>query len=81
VWALSSDPSTAKKKKKNKKQNQGPGMMVPACNPTYCGGRDQEDCCLRPVQQKNNKTPSQPASLLWWYARVTENSKVQLLKD
>jgi hypothetical protein len=36
------------------------GMVVQACNAGYLGGRDQEDCGLRPTRTKNYETPPQP---------------------
>jgi hypothetical protein len=33
-------------------------MVAHTCNPTYSGGRDQEDLCMRPAQAK-----SQPAHI------------------
>jgi hypothetical protein len=36
----------------------GPGMVVHVCNPSYLGGRDQEDCYSRPSGQKVCEIPS-----------------------
>jgi hypothetical protein len=37
-----------------------------ACNPSYSGGRDQEDGSLRPAWAKEiSKTPSQSISWVW----------------
>jgi hypothetical protein len=41
--ALSFSPSTVKKKKKSQVQ------VVHACNPSYSGGRDQEDLSSKPA--------------------------------
>jgi hypothetical protein len=35
----------------------GPGVVAYIYNPSYSGGRDQEDCDLRPVMQKVSETP------------------------
>jgi hypothetical protein len=32
--------------------NVGPGMVANSCNPSLSGGRDQEDCDLRPAEAK-----------------------------
>jgi hypothetical protein len=32
-------------------------LVVHACNPTYSGGRDQEDCGLKPVQANSSQDP------------------------
>jgi hypothetical protein len=34
------------------KQYRKPGVVAHTCNPSYLGGRDQEDCGLRPAQAK-----------------------------
>jgi hypothetical protein len=34
--------------------------VAQACNPSYLGGRDGEDCGSRPAQTNVQKTPSQP---------------------
>jgi hypothetical protein len=41
-----------------------PVLVSYACNPSYSGGRDQEDCCLKPAQENSSpelilKNPSQ----------------------
>jgi hypothetical protein len=40
-----------------KKKKSGPGIVAYAGNPTNSEGRDQEDCGLRPSEQKVSKTP------------------------
>jgi hypothetical protein len=34
-------------------------LVAHACNPTYSGGRDQEDCDSKPAQAKVRETLSQ----------------------
>jgi hypothetical protein len=36
-----------------------PGAVVHICNPSYLGGRDQEDHGLKPAQANSSKTLSQ----------------------
>jgi hypothetical protein len=33
------------------------GLMAHACNPSYTGGRDQENCSLRPAQANSLRDP------------------------
>jgi hypothetical protein len=50
-----------------------PGMVAHTCNPTYSGGRDQEDFSSLPVQQKVHKTPAQSIkNWVWWGAHVIQ---------
>jgi hypothetical protein len=35
------------------------GAVAPTCNPSYSGGRDQDNRGLRPVQAKVSETPFQ----------------------
>jgi hypothetical protein len=37
-----------------------PAVVDHACNPSYLGGGDQEDCDLRPARKRVSKMPSQP---------------------
>jgi hypothetical protein len=39
----------------HKQKKEGLGTIVHACNPRYSGGRDQEDCWLRPDQAKSSR--------------------------
>jgi hypothetical protein len=34
-------------------------LVAHACNPSYSGGRDQQDCSLKPAQAKLHKTLTQ----------------------
>jgi hypothetical protein len=34
-----------------------PGVVAHACNPSYLGGRDQEDCGLKPAQANISMRP------------------------
>jgi hypothetical protein len=40
--------------------NPGQAPVAHTSNPSYMGSCDQEDCGLRPVEQKVLETPSQP---------------------
>jgi hypothetical protein len=43
--------------------------MSHTCNPSYSGGRHQENCGLRPASAKEaSKTPSWEIN--WWYVDV-----------
>jgi hypothetical protein len=55
VWALSSSPSTAKKKKKEKYESQEP--VAHTCHPSYSGGRDQEDHGSKPAWANSSRDP------------------------
>jgi biotin carboxylase len=44
----------------NLKYHCQPGVEAQAYNLTYLGGRDWEDCSLRPTVQKVTETASQP---------------------
>jgi hypothetical protein len=48
-WGLSSNPSTAKRKRK---KSQAPEAHT--CNPSYSEGRDQEDPDLKPAQTNSS---------------------------
>jgi hypothetical protein len=37
-------------KKKKTKHYQGQTQVAHVCNPSYLGGKDQEDCGLKPAQ-------------------------------
>jgi hypothetical protein len=41
-----------------------------SCNPSYSGGRDWEDCHLKPAQAKNGRGPSSTTSQVSWYVSV-----------
>jgi hypothetical protein len=34
-----------------------PVLVAHACNPSYSGGRDQEDCSLKPAQGNSSRDP------------------------
>jgi hypothetical protein len=56
-----------KKKKKKKRYHQAP--VAHAYNPSYSGGRDQEDCSLKPVQANSSWDPILKKSITkkgWW---------------
>jgi hypothetical protein len=38
----------------------GSGIVAHACNPSYSGGRDQEDGVSRSTPAKSSQDPSQP---------------------
>jgi hypothetical protein len=49
---------------KGERERTGWALVAHDCNPSYSGGRDQEDCCLKPVQANSwqdylEKNPSQ----------------------
>jgi hypothetical protein len=48
----------------------GKGMVAPACNLSYLGGRDWQNGGLRPAWTKVCKLSSQPTSLVWQHASV-----------
>jgi hypothetical protein len=37
----------------SKPQQRGPGTVAHSCNPSYSGGKDQDDHCSRPVRAKS----------------------------
>jgi hypothetical protein len=45
-------------------------LVVHACNPSYSGGRDQEDHCLKPAQANSLKDPISKIPITknkrWW---------------
>jgi hypothetical protein len=43
--------------KKKKKKTKSPALMGHACNPSYSGGRDQEDRGLKPAQANSWQDP------------------------
>jgi hypothetical protein len=43
-----------------KQERAKPNMVTQTCNPSFWGGRDQEDHDLRPPGAEVCKTPSQP---------------------
>jgi hypothetical protein len=51
--ALNAIPSTAKTKTKTKVQT----MVAHTCNPSYSGGRDQEDSSSEPAQANSSQNP------------------------
>jgi hypothetical protein len=53
VKTLSSNPITAKKKRKERNVFK-PGAVAQDNNLSYLGGRDQEDHCLRPSWAKSS---------------------------
>jgi hypothetical protein len=54
--ALSSNPNT-EKKKKGKKIYDSWALVAHTCNPSYSGGRDQEDCGLMPAPANSFREP------------------------
>jgi hypothetical protein len=32
-------------------------LVAHTCDPSYLGGRDQEDCCLKPAQTNSSRDP------------------------
>jgi hypothetical protein len=58
--ALSSNPSAAKKKKMlyiREKYTFNWEPVAHVCNPSYSGGRDQEDCGLKSAQANSSRRP------------------------
>jgi hypothetical protein len=56
-------------KSPRKNDRGGLGLVVQAYNPSYLGGRDQEDGILKPAQAKKlARPPSQQISQAWWHA-------------
>jgi hypothetical protein len=52
--ALSSNPRTAKKVKMHSKKRKESALVAHACNPSYSGGRDQEDLGSKPAQANSS---------------------------
>jgi hypothetical protein len=46
------------------------GTVAQACNPSYLGGRDWEDCCSRPGQAKCLWDPISTNDWTWWNTSV-----------
>jgi O-acetyl-ADP-ribose deacetylase (regulator of RNase III) len=40
-----------------KKKKTKPGMVIHTCNPSYSGGRDQEDRGSKPTQENSSQDP------------------------
>jgi hypothetical protein len=53
-----------KERKKNKRQRQG--IVAHICNPSYSGGEEHQNRCLRPVWARVSETLSQQKSQGWW---------------
>jgi hypothetical protein len=58
--------SLMKERKKDKRENLymapfknslGRALVAHACNPSYSGGRDQEDCGSKPAWENSSKDP------------------------
>jgi hypothetical protein len=49
----------SKKKKEGRKERKEKSQMPVAhtCNPSYSGGKDQENCSSRPTQRNSSKDP------------------------
>jgi hypothetical protein len=43
------------------------GAMAYTCNPSYLGGRNQENQDLRPAWAKVVETTFQPTRQVWWH--------------
>jgi hypothetical protein len=41
---------------KKKKKEKSRALVAPAYNPYYSGGRDQEDCGLKPAKTNSSRT-------------------------
>jgi hypothetical protein len=40
-------------------------LVAHTCNPSYSGGRDQEDCCSKPAQANNSRPISKKGLVEW----------------
>jgi hypothetical protein len=69
-------------KSPRKNDRGGLGLVVQAYNPSYLGGRDQEDGILKPAQAKKlARPPSQQISQAWWHAPSYGGGSTSLVLD
>jgi hypothetical protein len=54
LWLLPSKLEDSSSKPMNKKE---PGAVAPFCNPSYSGGRDQEDRGSKPAWENSSREP------------------------
>jgi hypothetical protein len=49
--------STLVPKKEKERKKNSLALVAAVCNPSYSGGRDQEDCGLKPAQADSSSRP------------------------
>jgi hypothetical protein len=62
----------------HQKRTEMPGMVAHACNPTYSGGRDQEDHGSKPVQASSSQDPVSTKPIKkrgWWSSNPSTANK------